>query len=709
MLLVRKFYSLLVREAPSDPVGAIRKLFSEPLSTYDIRLPSVWDYLPAEELISSSLKNSSPEAKYAVLILAIFEFEGRFARPQQLAAQFARNGHRVYWLSSARRPDAASAKPYEVVTLRDNLYEVRLRSPVYDMYRSGMTPELQSTLTSLLAEFIRDCAISECVTMVQYPFWRKLALSLRNRFGFPILYDCMDDHQDWPLEHTPEPGNRQDELLLFGEADAVVVTAGGLAERARANGADPFLIPNGADTGFFGAEDEQCEISHLPRPIIGFVGGIEQWFDARSLAYVARQRPNYSFVFVGGIGRRADVSELRQLPNVHFLGERKYAMLPTLVRQFDACLIPFLMHPLMKYANQVKLYEYFALGKPTISSRIPELQAPGDLIYFADTKEEYLEQIDKAVTSDPPEMVQARIDFARSTNWIARTSSVDGAIRARAPRVSVIVLTYNSALFLPSFHHYFRLHTGWPNLELIYADNHSDDGSCELIAGFAESSPCVKSLCFDENLGFAGGNNAAARTASGDYLVFLNPDTVVTEGWLGRLIAALNYDPLIGLVTPVTNLSSGLNRIDPQYQDCDSMLSFARQLAVSKHAEVMDIPFAPWFCAALRRSAWESIGELDERFRSGMFEDDDYSRRVAEAGLRIVSAEDCFVHHFGGGSFGRLDREKLDAIFQQNRALFEEKWKSPWRQGPMRPGVTPIESARSFELAAFFVNQEPPL
>jgi GT2 family glycosyltransferase len=91
-----------------------------------------------------------------------------------------------------------------------------------------------------------------------------------------------------------------------------------------------------------------------------------------------------------------------------------------------------------------------------------------------------------------------------------------------------------------------------------------------------------------------------------------------------------------------------------------------------------------------------------------MFEDDDYSLRVSQAGLRIVSAEDCFVHHFGGGSFNRLDRERLDAIFRENRSLFEDKWKLAWHQGPMRQGVAPIESARKYELATFFLKQERP-
>jgi hypothetical protein len=100
------------------------------------------------------------------------------------------------------------------------------------------------------------------------------------------------------------------------------------------------------------------------------------------------------------------------------------------------------------------------------------------------------------------------------------------------------------------------------------------------------------------------------------------------------------------------------------------------------------------FCVALRRSTFEHIGGLDERFGLALFEDDDYSLRVGRSGARVVCVEDTFVHHFGEGSLGSLAASgTYGELFGANRQRFEEKWGAKWRPHERR-GNPAYESLR---------------
>ena len=61
-----------------------------------------------------------------------------------------------------------------------------------------------------------------------------------------------------------------------------------------------------------------------------------------------------------------------------------------------------------------------------------------------------------------------------------------------------------------------------------------------------------------------------------------------------------------------------------------------------------------------------------------MFEDEDYARRVRQAGFRVICAEDVFVHHHGMASFAKLDDAEYRNLFERNKRLYEEKWGEPW-------------------------------
>jgi GT2 family glycosyltransferase len=425
-----------------------------------------------------------------------------------------------------------------------------------------------------------------------------------------------------------------------------------------------------------------------PKPIVGYFGAIADWLDLDLIAAVARLRPAYSFVLIGDVQER-DVSQIEALPNVFLLGRKPYADIPSYLHGFDVCTIPFLLNDVTQATDPVKLYEYFSLGKPVVATDMPELSQCAGLLYIAHDADQFAAQIDAALAESGPHLAARRRDFAAANTWSSRVAAIDAALRPSFPLVSILVVTYKSAEYVDLCLDSIRRNTSYPNYEVIVIDNHSTDATPDLLRKHAAADSRIRVQLLDSNRGFAGANNLAAREATGEYLILLNADTLVTSGWIGRLLAHLRADASLGLVSPVTNYAGNEIKINVRYRNRHQMEEFAIALARERQGQRLDIPMAPLFCALVSRATWNQIGELDQSFEIGMFEDDDFSHRIRQAGFRIAAAEDCFIHHFGQGSFSMLPSKDYNDLFERNQRRFEQKWKIQWQPHKPRAGVRP--------------------
>ena len=133
------------------------------------------------------------------------------------------------------------------------------------------------------------------------------------------------------------------------------------------------------------------------------------------------------------------------------------------------------------------------------------------------------------------------------------------------------------------------------------------------------------------------------------------------------------------MVGPVTNFVGNEAKLQVGYRTWAEMEKFTQAQTWDHEDRVADIHMLAMFCVAMRRDVFDEVGELDEQFGIGMFEDDDYSIRVKRKGYRVVCAADSFVHHFGQAAFGKLIRTgHYDQLFDENRAKYERKWGVKW-------------------------------
>jgi hypothetical protein len=224
------------------------------------------------------------------------------------------------------------------------------------------------------------------------------------------------------------------------------------------------------------------------------------------------------------------------------------------------------------------------------------------------------------------------------------------------PSVSIIILNYNgrknlgdSCLLncLSSV-----LNSDYPDLEVIFVDNGSTDGSVELIKEKFRQDSRLKIVVNPENYGFARGNNIAIQHTSGDYVALLNNDVEVESNWLQELIKVMEADSTIGIA------QSKILYLDRAYiQTVGNVLDAAlstyqigmNQKDAGQYDKECEITFPCGAAMITRRSLIKRIGLFDPNYF--FYHDDcDLGWRVRLAGFKVVSVPSSLVYHKGRGT-----------------------------------------------------------
>ncbi|MBM3121673.1 MAG: glycosyltransferase [Chloroflexi bacterium] len=618
---------------------------------------------------------------YDLIVLAAIDWSRRFQRPQQLASQYAAHGHRVFYVDVSFERMRRGRDPVRplIRMVRPEIFEVRLRSAKdLKAYRHSISDGILGPFLAAMETLRMEHGITDAACLVQLPFWRPLAVRLRERLGWKIVYDCLDRHSGFA---TNDAAMLDEEEPLARASDLVTATSQELYDTMATLNIRCLLLPNAADFTHFSAAvgDAPPGLQQVRKPIIGYIGAIAEWFDCALVGKLAHLKPQWTFALVGGTAT-ADLKPLRGLPNVHLLGEQPYQTLPAYLHAFDACLIPFRRTPLTAATNPVKFYEYLSAGKPCVAVPLPELLSyEGEgLVYLAEDAAGFASQIERALAEDSPARAARRMQFASRHTWEDRFRRLDRAIRSIYPKVSIVIPTHNNLHLTRLCLEGILRNTSWPNYEIVVVDNASTDDTPAYLRGLAAQFDHVRYMQNARNEGFARAVNRGIMAASGDYIVLLNNDTIVARGWLTTLVRHLEAAPEVGMVGPVTNLAGNEAKIDAGYSGIEEMEAFAERHTRSHAGRAFDIPTLGFFCVAIPRRVLDAVGLLDERFGVGMFEDDDLSHRVRLAGYRLLCAEDAFVHHFHSATFRQMPEEEYLRAFDANRARFEQKWRLRW-------------------------------
>lgn len=252
--------------------------------------------------------------------------------------------------------------------------------------------------------------------------------------------------------------------------------------------------------------------------------------------------------------------------------------------------------------------------------------------------------------------------------------------------VSILVVSYNTRDLTLECLASVYAQTHNIAFEVIVVDNASTDGSADAIA---EQYPQAKLVRRTDNIGFAGGNNLAAREARGEFLLLLNPDTVIRDRAVEKVVEFARNRPDAGIVGGRTffpdgslNYTSCHGRPTPWSLLCmgtgiSSVLRGSRlfdpeSLGGWKRDTVREVDAVTGCFLLIRRALWEELGGFDEQFF--MYgEETDLCLRGWKAGYRSLICPDATLIHYGGMS-EPTRADKMIKLFRAKSQLFEKHW-----------------------------------
>lgn len=221
-----------------------------------------------------------------------------------------------------------------------------------------------------------------------------------------VVYYCIDNF----AASSPEARKiLKTEWALLKGADIVFVTARNLYDFCSKYNNNVHVFPYGVNMDVYEkagktAPKRPADIPATTDAIVGYVGGIHKWLDFELVKFLAREHPDKSFVFVGPL--QEDVTALKGVKNLHFLGQKSYEELPSYIGQFKVCIIPYLLTEYTKNVYPTKINEYLCMGKPVVSTALQEVLAFNDrnkdrksgedIVFIGRTKEEFSGLVDKA-------------------------------------------------------------------------------------------------------------------------------------------------------------------------------------------------------------------------------------------------------------------------------------------------------------------------
>ena len=347
------------------------------------------------------------------------DWNGAWVTKQHLLSRLARRGHRVLFVDPTSGPITEVrriASGLHVLKLPDRPRHVPAR--LFGKYK----------LWRLRREAER-LGLWAPVALCLWPTQRWLIEALDAR---SVVYFAEDDNSAFGgIGEGFAQHQRREERLLLESCDLALAVSPTLLDKFREVQPHSYLQENGVDPDAFSAlalaaAERPEDLAEAPRPLVGFVGQIDERMDQELVLAIAKAvgERGGGVALCGRIKKGVDVARLREAENVIFTGFVEYRDLPGIYASLDVGLVPYVRSPLTESCNPLKVYEYLAAGLATVATDLPGLGSAREHIEACGTREAFVAAVLRSL-DDPTAGRDERRRAARAASWQRRTDAFE--------------------------------------------------------------------------------------------------------------------------------------------------------------------------------------------------------------------------------------------------------------------------------------------
>jgi len=364
-----------------------------------------------------------------LIVFSHLRWDFVFQRPQHLLSRLAATWPVVFVEEPVHIEGEAHLEE------REPMQGVRVLKPCTPLRAPGFHDDQLGVLKGLVDGWLESHRIDDYAIWLYTPMALPLTADLAPR---AVIYDCMDELS--AFRGAPRQMLQREQAVLR-RADVVLTGGPSLYEAKRVLHPNALCLPSAVDAAHFersGALARGALVARadalqgsIPAPRLGYYGVIDERLDLDLVAAVADADATWQVVMVGPVVK-IDPASLPQRPNLQWLGQQPYELLPQLVAGWDACLMPFALNESTRFISPTKTLEYMAAGRPVVSTGVHDvISLYGDVVRLGHDPASFVRACRDALAESAPQRRAREAQMAARVarySWDETAHTIHGAI-----------------------------------------------------------------------------------------------------------------------------------------------------------------------------------------------------------------------------------------------------------------------------------------